>query len=509
MQKTKRKKEKQRRMKDKKPKQHIALRLWQKIYLAVFCLAAFLLAFMAALWQKNSFQTMLLQEQNSAASDHAYITSTLQNLVTTEQARTSTNGWDTDALYQCITLSLKYQIKQDCAVYTDDVRIASNNSATDSQKDSYCELVQTANYTMTVVSDGDSYLCFTTSLITLSGNAYTLVSIRDLTDLYTQLKSSTQKLFYMYGVGAIILGFALFFLIRRLLRPLQKMDANMTAIAHGDYEIRIPENRRDELGDMAANMNRMAEAISQNVSQLQQVAEDRKKFIDNLSHEMKTPLTSILGYADLLTMVENIDAQTRVTYANVILSECRRLRTLSDKLMELITVGKLNSTEMHPVSILPIIADLKLAVQPSLSGKDITLLVQTEPFVILADRELLKSMLYNFIDNARKASAKQGKILLKTGVKNNVPYVAVVDYGIGIPQDELEHIMKPFYMVDKSRSRKEGGAGLGLSLCSEIAKLHNAHITMKSKEQQGTTVLVTFPPFKPDMEEINLEENTH
>lgn len=471
----------------------MALRLWQKIYLSVFSLMAVLLAVLSILWQKNTFHTMLDLEQTSAATEHSFIINTLQNLVLTEQLRSGKSLLDEEALSRIVTLTLKNRINQDCAIFFDTTCIASNHADTDLKKQAYAKLVD-SGYILNINRENDRYFCYVTSQFTLQKATYTLVSVRDLTPLYTFLETSNRQLFYIYAFGASGIALFLFIMIHFLLKPLQKMNHNVTAIASGNYGIRLSDRRRDELGDMAANMNQMASAIEQNINELQQVADDRKKFIDNLSHEMKTPLTSILGYADLLTMVEDLDPATRVTYANVILSESKRLRTLSDKLMELITIGKISSQEMHMLPVAPLIQELELSVKPLLAQKHLELVTLVEPFYLFADKALLQSMLYNFIDNARKASAPNSRILLQAAIKHGYPVLAVTDYGIGISPEEIVHITKPFYMVDKSRSRAEGGAGLGLTLCQEIAELHHAKLHIHSTLGKGTCIFVIFQP---------------
>ena len=141
----------------------------------------------------------------------------------------------------------------------------------------------------------------------------------------------------------------------------------------------------------------------------------------------------------------------------------------------------------------PLIDEVALSVRPMLTQQNQHLIINVQPFSLYADKTLLQSMLYNLIDNARKASPSEGKILLQALIRDGRPILTVTDYGIGIPPEDLEQITKPFYMVDKSRSRQAGGSGLGLALCQEIAALHHAELKIQSELGKGTEVSVIFP----------------
>ncbi len=470
----------------------MSLRLWQRIYLTVFILVSVILAIFSILWQRNSFRIMLESEQNTAISEHSYIINTIQNAVLTEQLRQGKLTVTTGDIRTLVSLTLQEQITQDCALFLGSVIYAYNHEETLEQKKQFSE-IDNSNYALHTVLDGDRYLCYVTSRFSVQDSSFVLVSVRDLSSLYTLSQTSNWQLLFLYTAGASIMAIVLFVSLRSLLKPLQKLNTGITAIAEGNYSMRLPQTRKDELGVITDNINRMAAAIETNVRELKQVADDRQKFIDNLSHEMKTPLTSILGYADLLTIVEDIDPVTRTEYAKVILSESKRLRTLSDKLMELITVGQITSQEMRMLPIEPLIDEVALSVRPMLTQQNQHLIINVQPFSLYADKTLLQSMLYNLIDNARKASPSEGNILLQAMIRDGRPILTVTDYGIGIPPEDLEQITKPFYMVDKSRSRQAGGSGLGLALCQEIAALHHAKLKIQSELGKGTEVSVIFP----------------
>ena len=204
---------------------------------------------------------------------------------------------------------------------------------------------------------------------------------------------------------------------------------------------------------------------------------------------MKTPLTSILGFADLLRIKRNVSDKERFEYANVIVEETKRLRSLSGKLMELIALGG-TETDKKPVSLPSMIKETEAALTPILQKNSLSLACVSEDITIYADEELFKSLLYNIIENAIKASSIGQQITLRAAMTSGSAVIAISDQGIGMSQEDAKKVFEPFYMVDKSRSRKAGGAGLGLALCVKIAELHNAVLTIDSHLGQGTTVYI-------------------
>lgn len=300
----------------------------------------------------------------------------------------------------------------------------------------------------------------------------------------------------LVGAGVLLL------LVWFLLRPLSELGKNARRIAEGNYNERMVVRGQDELAGVAQDMNAMAEAVQDRVKQLEQVAEDRRVFIGNLAHEMKTPLTSILGFADLLYLPKEVSSAQRVEYAQVISEEAKRLRSLSGKLLELITLGSTNLA-LEPTSLCTVADEVALSLQPIMAQSGLTLHVDCPEVSIDMDRELFKSLLYNLLDNGRKASKRGEQLALTAMVEGERVAILVRDHGRGIPQEEIEKITQPFYMVDKSRARKAGGAGLGLALCQEIVTVHSGTMEIQSVLGQGTLITLTFPISRRERGELH------
>ena len=236
----------------------------------------------------------------------------------------------------------------------------------------------------------------------------------------------------------------------------------------------------------------MAEAVERDVGKLSDIAENRKGFVDSMAHEMKTPLTSILCMGDLLRLKKDVSERDRRDYAGVIVEEAKRMKELSSKLLAMASTDNA-SLSFEPVSTAELIDELGAAMRPVCERSGIGFSCEGIDGIISADRELFKSLIANLVDNAVKASKPAKTVGIRYAPDGGVMKIIVADQGIGMKPEDIKHATEPFYMVDKARSRKAGGAGLGLSLCAVIAKKHNATIDIKSELGKGTIVIVALP----------------
>ena len=217
-------------------------------------------------------------------------------------------------------------------------------------------------------------------------------------------------------------------------------------------------------------------------------AERRRQRAEELEGELKTPLTAIIGYADMLRSRE-MSPKNRFTAAGYIFSEGKRLEALSLKLMEIIVSGK-QGIERRRFDAPYFIREVAAVTVPSLAADGMTLDMRWEPGEVEIEPDLFKTLMINLIDNARKASRK-GQTVELFGKREEGGYAFYVrDHGRGMKKEDLSRITEPFYMIDKSRSRAQNGAGLGLALCQRIAELHGTALEYESEPGQGTTVRV-------------------
>ena len=210
----------------------------------------------------------------------------------------------------------------------------------------------------------------------------------------------------------------------------------------------------------------------------------------SFAHEMKTPMTSIIGYADLLRG-QSLTPADQQQAANYIFSEGKRLESLSLKLLDLLVLRRQDFalTEASPAAV---IQGLVNVLRPVMAQRDITLQCRCEPGRCRMEPDLVKSLVTNLIDNARKAMDGAGNIFVRSEMTDGGCRIQVIDNGRGMPEKEIGRITEAFYRVDKSRSRAQGGVGLGLALCRQIVDLHGGTMTFRSQEGRGTAVTVTL-----------------
>jgi signal transduction histidine kinase len=332
---------------------------------------------------------------------------------------------------------------------------------------------------------------------TLLGDKYSVYYMQDISKVFLDGTTLARSVALVDLLVLALLGVALFISVRLAVSPLKSLSKATRAMAGGTYDLRIPIKSDDEISELARDFNLMTQAVEEHVSQLKATADDRRMLIANMTHELKTPMTSIIGYSEILLRAR-LDSKQQELALSHIHNESLRIEALSQKLMRLVALeGERLEAKEEPVSEL--LDTVKNAVEMLLAQNKQTLSVRCELETLPMDRDLMTGLLTNLIDNARKASP-EGSVIVLSAYRNEegVPVLEVSDSGHGIPAEELPKVMEPFYMVDKQRSRRNNSAGLGLSLCAIIAQVHHAHIIIASTVGVGTSVKVIFGGGEPE-----------
>lgn len=347
----------------------------------------------------------------------------------------------------------------------------------------------------------EDYYMFTVTVTDTTEAPLYLGLCRRLTPFY----ENRQKLLRQYRIsllGLLAIGsIGIYGLSRYITRPIRNLDRVAKRIADGQMELRSSNKSGDEIGELARSFNRMADRLVEQAEAKALEAKQKEDFTAAFAHELKTPLTSIIGYADMMNSMK-MSEQERSEAAFYIYSQGKRLESLSHKLLELVSMDK-NPIERRPIPTKLIEENIRTTVRPIWTQRKIRGKVDMDRGVICGDMELLLSLFYNLLDNAAKAMDKgeHGFILLKgTNLTSGEYEVKVVDNGRGIPPEEISRITEAFYMVDKSRSRREGGAGIGMALCHKIIKLHGGVLQIDSRLGEGTVMKVVFPSEMPEKE---------
>lgn len=334
----------------------------------------------------------------------------------------------------------------------------------------------------------DQYFLIMGQKISAGENSeYKLVLIQDISQLYGDLRRQAIYSLAIYLCAAAVSVVLIFLIIRKILKPLKELQSAALDISGGNLKRRAGVCTKDEIGSVAAAFNAMADQIENQVTELEQESERRLQLLGSLTHEMKTPMTSIIGYSDTLLNVNlNGEQMQRALYH--MKEECSRLERLGSKLMSLMGLYDNDSICLEEIPMQEIFEKTAQLEALPLSQKGIKLEYLCATGKRKVDRDLFESLLVNLIDNSARAS-KAGDTIYLIGEETRI---IVRDQGCGIPKEEIERVTEAFYMVDKARSRKEGGCGLGLALCARIAMLHGARLMIESELGRGTQISVVF-----------------
>jgi signal transduction histidine kinase len=332
--------------------------------------------------------------------------------------------------------------------------------------------------------------CFITAYLDAPYTNLQLVYIRDMQSL-SQFKAQIIQTYTTISVSvSLILAVVMLFLLIGLTKPFRRLNAVAAEISMGHYDKRVTIKSHDEIGDFAKSFNLMADHIQGHIAELSGMTENKQRFIDNLAHETRTPITAILGYGELLKYANCSEAE-KETAINHIISQSKRIQNMVYKLMDLAYIGREN-IEMRPVVLTNLLRDVEAALNSRIQEKHINMHMMVQPITISGDTELIESLLINLLDNAVKASNEGGIIEIRTHPEAGGASIEIIDYGKGMDKGEIAKVIEPFYRVDKSRSRSQGGAGLGLALCARICEIHHASLYISSEIGKGTTVKISF-----------------
>ena len=267
------------------------------------------------------------------------------------------------------------------------------------------------------------------------------------------------------------------FLTRQLMRPIEKMADNL-----------------DEISTVPAysELEPFAEKIRSQHEKVLAVAKSGQEFTANVSHELKTPITAISGYAELI--------ENRLIGENEVIPIAGKIRQNSDRLLSLvmdtIQLSEFDHMDMtrafEPVDLFSVASECVKDLQSQAEKKSITVSCAGSSVIIDADRMLIREMIGNLVQNSIRYNKENGKVQVSVTLADGHPQVSVRDTGIGIPADQLDRVFERFYRVDKSRSKQTGGTGLGLAIVKHIAELHDAEIAIESVLNEGTEIIVRF-----------------
>ena len=343
-----------------------------------------------------------------------------------------------------------------------------------------------------IVETDGTHLLISTQNMTVLQMPVTVYRTANIDETYRHIDDLT-RMAQLSLLGCLLLcGVLLPLILRKTMNPLRKLTRVSEKIAGGEYGLRSQIQTGDEVGDLSRSFDHMAETVEQKICDLEETARRRELLLGALTHEMKTPMTAIIGFSGSLLSMP-LTEEGRLEAAHEIHEAAKRTERLSQKMMQLISMQENPVVLNKTMDAQELLDKLCVAMEPAAKEKDIAIEVEAQADTLTGDTDLLFSLFTNLTDNAIKASPEHTVIRLTASREENQQLLSVIDQGSGIPADKIALVTEPFYRVDKARSRKLGGAGLGLSLCQMIAQAHGGRLEIQSEVGKGTTISMIWP----------------
>lgn len=397
---------------------------------------------------------------------------------------------DTTYLHEQLFMLLSYQTLKNqipFSISNENNKIFENNIKIDDQNN-LKKTLKTNQRGYYLLKKGKHHYIYCTRKIKFNEHIYYVDNARCVNQLFEERYEQYQVFSIIMVIVFIISSVVIMFLSWWLLTPIKKLSLATKQLTNQVYDVDLPVNSQDEIGLLSKDFLRMSHQIKENITQLKEYNQRQELFIANFTHELKTPLTSIIGYGDMLRS-KRMSEEDMILSANHIVSEGKRLEAISKKLMDLLVLKK-NDFTFHEISSKIFFEDIKDIMQSMILQNHIEVNFDIEEGNLYIEQDLMKNVVLNIIDNAKNACDDKGKINI-IGYKKEKQYVIKIqDNGQGMEQKDIGRVMEAFYMVDKSRTRKHGGAGLGLAIVKEIVDLHQGKVMFDSQLGLGTTVVI-------------------
>lgn len=318
----------------------------------------------------------------------------------------------------------------------------------------------------------------------------TITSREEVREILSLIRFNVAFLIFLtISISTILTSLSL----KKMLTPINQLNDATKKIAAGDFDIELATEREDEIGELTNNFNTMAKELKTNEN-------FQREFINNVSHEIKTPFSSIEGFAKLLKD-KNLTEEEREEYANIIIEESERVTSISSKMLKLSKLQNqnfiANKTEFN---ISEQIRKCIAVLEPKWREKNLQINVSLKEEYFLGDEDLIFQVWMNIIENAIKFSKQDGAIDIKVSEDDEETVVRIKDYGIGMDEAEKEKVFDRFYQIDKSHS--QNGAGLGLSIVKRIIELSEGTIFVESEKEKGATFIIKLPKWKDESNKI-------
>ncbi len=275
-----------------------------------------------------------------------------------------------------------------------------------------------------------------------------------------------------------------------VLGKLQRLSDAIRIVAGGNYKYRLDMEGKDELAELSREFNELT-------ARLEDTERQRRRFVSDASHELKTPLASIRLLSDSIVQTENMDVETMREFVSDIGNEAERLQHMTEDLLSLSRLDDDIQIVPVPVDVKKVTLEVMNLLRPVADDKKVRLAADLDDdCLVLATKDNMFHIVYNLMENAIKYNFPEGSVTALLHADNGTVRLTVEDTGVGIPEEERYNIFGRFYRIDKARSREAGGSGLGLSIVHDAVKAHDGSIQVGANEPHGSRFIVSFPQYK-------------
>lgn len=453
------------------------MRLWQKI--SILCVLVLLLVIVtcSVLLLQYSRDSILDLSVEQAESEQANLQKSFENM-----ASYYLEDGDNPTAKQAVVKYCFSQFANETSVLVEDGETIYSQISVDPAE--YLQAEYKQNTWQGKVSSRN--ILIVGSNVTIDTDSYDIYVVKDITPVYARISEMIWRFILICGGGIAAGAFLIIFIVRRASRPLEDLRKKTRLIAGGNYAERSEVKTKDEIGELSADFNTMATAVETHIAKLEDTAQRQRLLLGGLTHEFKTPMTSLILHSETLltTDLPKEDAENALVHIN---TQCKWLESLTQKMLRLIMLEGQISKRKEPVADL--LEDVRESTEAVLEKRRTPLTACCSTDTLEMDYDLMKSLLINLVDNASKASDAGQLVSLQAYDAT----IEVADHGAGIPQDEIDKVTDAFYMIDRSRSKAKGGSGLGLALVKRIADTHGARLVIESEVGKGTTIKIIFP----------------
>lgn len=462
-------------------KNSILTKLWIKDSIIIFAVVILFMMVFVMLWQHTVIEYAFEHEKESIMENQADISNILVQVVFSAELRKGVVLSD-EQLENTIKSTFNKEDK--LLLFRENKLISGTYSDADIDSQLLKGKLSKNECLLRYRRISDVHYIQAASTVTLQGQEYRIITTTDVSTVFEYEKALMKRTMLMcilLGIIAAALFFILFFFLQR---PLRKVNEAVKNAASGNYTKLLKIKRKDEIGELADNINKIMQTIADNMKSLQEIVDQQKNFVNGLSNEMGAPLTSILCYSEIMLKAEQLSRERLMTYAEIILSEGRQLKKLSETLMDFLYVGKINEYDKTEISVKETIDDICNAMTPMFQKKRVYFTKKIHDFMLRVDQELFKTMLYNFLDNAVNASREDDIVEINVYQTNMENIIEISDQNTAFAE-QAESV--------KADSFEGGGSRLGVAFGRKIAAAHNGEVMILNRlHNKGTTIRIIF-----------------